>query len=407
MKIALLHNQNNGGKVTMDIMQEVYEIFDQTVKWRRDFHRHPELGNQEIRTAKIVAKHLKSLGIEVTERVGSTGVVGLLKGSHPGKVIGIRADMDALPIQEATGLPYASENEGVMHACGHDGHTAMLMATATILARHRDQLSGSVKFLFQPAEEGGQGAQRMVEAGALKNPRPDAIIAAHVMGWDAGHVKIRKGYSHLSSDNFCIRLSGKGGHAAKPHECSDTLLAACKLVCDIQMIAARKINPLDTVTITVGRINGGTAENIISGQAEIAGTIRTLKHEVRERAIEALHEISRGVCKSLGTTYELVIYEGNEAVYNTPELMAVIETAAKKVLAKENISRADQPRPGSEDFSAFLTDGIPGGYFWLGAAYPGENPPSSNHQPTYNWDENAMKAGIAVEVAVVFEFLGS
>lgn len=391
----------------MDIMREVYEIFDQAVKWRRDFHRHPELGNQEVRTAGIVAKHLKSLGIEVTEMVGSTGVIGLLKGSHPGKVIAIRADMDALPIQEATGLPYSSENDGVMHACGHDGHTAMLMATASILARHRDLIHGTVKFLFQPAEEGGHGAQLMVEDGALENPRPDAIIATHVMGWDAGHVKIRKGYSHLSSDNFYIRLTGKGGHAAKPNECSDTLLAACKLVCDIQMIVARKISPLDTATITVGRINSGTAENIISGNAEIAGTIRTLKPEVRERAIEALHEICRGVCKSLGTTYGLEIYEGSEAVYNTPELMTVIETAAKKVLTKEKVSSADQPRPGSEDFSAFLINGIPGGYFWLGASYPGENPISSNHQSTYNWDENAMKAGIATEVAAVFEFLGS
>lgn len=391
----------------MDIKKEVDNIFDRVVAWRRDFHRHPELAHQEERTASIVAAHLKNLGMSVREHVGSTGVIGVLKGAEAGKTIALRADMDALPIVENTGFDFSSENSGVMHACGHDANVSMLMATAEILAQHRDELRGTVKFIFQPAEEGGHGAHMMVENGALENPKPDAIIATHLFFWESGTVTIRKGYAFLASDTFRIKLHGRGGHGAKPHESVDTLLAGCKVVTDLQMIISRKISPQDTGTVSVGSIHSGCRENIIADSCEICGTIRTLRPEVRTAIEKGLHEICDGVCAQLGTTYELELSPVCTEVYNDPKLMEMIESAAKSVLGHEKVFEAELSRPGSEDFSEYLKTGIPGGYFWLGGAYPGEKVPSQNHQPTYNWDEQTMRAGIATEVASVLSFLNN
>lgn len=391
----------------IDVNKEAEEIFEQLLAWRRDFHRHPELGYELDRTARIVATHLKSLGMEVTEHVGKTGVVGLLKGGKPGEVLAMRADMDALPIQEATGLEFSSEIPGVMHACGHDGHTAMLMGVAAILSKYREYIKGSVKFIFQPAEEGGNGAGAMVKDGVLENPRPDAIMAAHMMFDEAGTITIRKGYAFLASDTFHIKVRGHGGHGCKPHESTDTLLAACKIVTDIQMIVARKISPQDVATVTVGTIHSGTKENIIPGEAELTGTVRTLRPEVRQRVIQGLHEICQGVCAAIGTTYEMDYKQNCAPVYNDSALMTVFEKAIIRMLGKEKVLEANLSRPGSEDFSAYLQDGIPGGYLWIGGAYPGEKVPSKNHQPTYNWDENAMKTGVIAQTAAALEYLNS
>lgn len=390
-----------------DIYKEVEKMFDQMLLWRRDFHRHPELAYNEIRTSGIVAAHLRSLGLDVTEHVGKTGVVGLLHGEGPGKVLAMRADMDALPIMEATGFEFSSENPGVMHACGHDGHTAMLMAVATILTKHKDQIKGTIKFIFQPAEEGGRGANAMVRDGVLAHPRPDAIMAAHMMFQEAGTITVRKGYAFLASDTFCIKIYGQGGHGCKPHECTDTLLAACKIVMDIQMIVARKISPQDVATVSVGTIHSGTKENIIPGYAELTGTVRTLRPEVRQRVIEGLHEVCRGVCACIGTTYQMEYEQNCAPVYNDPGLMGLFEDAIKDVLGEDKVYEAELSRPGSEDFSAYLQDDIPGGYLWVGGAYPDEENPSKNHQPTYNWDENAMKAGAAAQIASALAFLDS
>ena len=388
-----------------DIKKETETIYEKMLAWRRDFHQHPELSGQEFRTAGIVAKHLESLGLTVTQGVGGTGGVGILEGGRPGRVLAMRADMDALPIQENTGLPYTSVHPGVMHACGHDGHTAMLMGVATLLACHRKQIPGTVKFIFQPAEEGGHGADRMVEAGVLENPRPEAIMAAHMTFWEAGTVAVHSGYAYLAADTFHIRVHGSGGHGCKPHECRDTLLAACKIVTDLQMVVARKVNPQDTATVSVGRIASGTKENIIPDYAELSGTVRTMEPEARERVIEGIHEICRGVCAGLGVTYELDYEKSCDPVYNDPELMDLMKHASSQVLGEDKVLEAERCRPGSEDFSEYLKTGIPGGYLWVGGAYPGEACPSKNHQGTYNWDENAMKAGTAAMTASAVEFL--
>lgn len=388
-----------------DIKKETEEIYGKLLEWRRDFHRHPELSGQEVRTAGIVAAHLRNLGLRVTEQVGGTGVVGILEGGQPGRVLAMRADMDALPIDEATKLPYASECPGIMHACGHDGHTAMVMGAAEILARHRQQIKGTVKFIFQPAEEGGNGAARMVEAGVLENPRPQAIMAAHLAFWEAGTVAVHRGYAYLAADTFRIRVHGSGGHGCKPHECRDTLVAACKIVTDIQMIVARMVNPQDTATVSVGRISGGTKENIIPDYAELSGTVRTMEPEARERVIQGLHQVCQGVCKALGVTYELDYEKSCDPVYNDGPLMDLIKEASVKVLGEDMVLEEERCRPGSEDFSEYLKTGIPGGYLWVGGAYPGEEIPSRNHQPTYNWDEHAMIAGTAALVASAVEWL--
>lgn len=390
----------------INVKKEAEELYEQVVAWRRDFHEHPELGNQEERTSAIVAEHLRKLGLEVRDHVGTYGVVGVLRGGKPGKVIAVRADMDALPIKEATGFPFSSKNEGVMHACGHDGNTAMLMGTASILAKHREKLRGTVKFLFQPAEEGGHGAARMVEDGALLNPRPDAVVATHLFFWDSGTIMIRKGAAFLASDAFTIEVHGSGGHGCKPNESTDTLLAACQIVNALQMIVSRKISPQDVATVSVGVINSGTKENIIPEYAVIKGTVRTLKEEVQELVIKSMKEICDGICAAMGTSYDLQYNKECKPVYNDPDLMEVIRKGCAKVLDEKCLGEAELSRPGSEDFGEFLEDGIPGGYFWLGGVYPGREP-SKNHQPTYDWDETTMKTGMMGEVAAVLEFLDS
>lgn len=391
----------------IDVKREAEKLYEQTVNWRRDFHRHPELGYQEVRTAGIIADHLRKLGMEVTEHVAKTGVVGILRGEKPGPVVAVRADMDALPIQEKTGFSYASENPGIMHACGHDAHVAMLMATAQILAEHREQLKGVVKFIFQPAEEGGRGAYRMVEEGVLENPRPDVVLGAHMMFREAGIISLKKGYSHLASDSFVIRVHGHGGHGAKPQEATDTLLAACRIVTDLQMIVSRRISPLDTAVVTVGTIHSGTKENIIPDLATLSGTIRTQLPNIRQLVINELHRVCRGVCETFGTSYDLEYIEGCDPVYNDPRLVELVMRATKKALGEDAVVEEELGRSGSEDFSAYCAGGIPGVYIFVGGAYPGELQPSRNHQPFYNWDENALKAGVASEVASILEFLDS
>lgn len=390
-----------------DIQTEVEDIYEKMVEWRRRFHRHPELSNREFETAKFVATHLKAINLdEVWEGVGGTGVIGILKGAHPGMTVAFRADMDALPIEEDTGLPYSSEIPGVMHACGHDGHTAMLMATAEILSRHRDELHGTVKFLFQPGEEGGQGALHMVQDGALEDPVPDVVLGAHMMFNDAGTIAMRAGDVYLSADTVEIRIRGKGGHGAKPHQTNDPLLAACKLVDDFQILVSRKISPLESAVVTVGYIQSGTKENIIPDQAVIKCTVRAGKESTRITLLEGMDAACQGICQLFGTTYEMKVDSVCKPVCNDGKVIRRLETACRRALGENNVLVPDSGRPGSEDFSEYLISGIPGGYLWVGGKFPEEKEASANHQPGYCWDERGMKAGCVAEIASILEFLG-
>ena len=291
----------------MDFLQRAQELKDQFTDFRRDFHKHPELGMEEERTAKIVADYLTSLGLEVQTGVGKTGVVGLLRGSLPGKTIAIRADMDALTIVEQTNREYSSTVPGKMHACGHDGHTAILMGVAKLLLEAKDQLKGNVKFLFQPAEEGPGGALPMIEDGAMENPTVDAAIGLHLntTNYKTGEVGVKWGVSSAGTDGIKLTIRGHGGHGAHPHKSVDAIIAAGHFITAVQSIASREIDPLGSVVVTIGTINGGYRGNIIADEVAMTGTVRTLDPAVRSSMPERLERILKGICETFRCSYAL------------------------------------------------------------------------------------------------------
>src|SRR5512136_2457392 len=275
-----------------NLKSEAAALKDQLIAWRRDFHRHPELGFQEFRTSGIVAKYLSSLGMEVQTGVGKTGVIGLLEGSQPGPVVMLRFDMDALPIQEANQTDYVSQTPGVMHACGHDAHTAIGLGIAQLLAKHREELAGAIKFVFQPGEEGCGGAQAMIADDVLENPKPDVALGLHV--WNdqpLGLLAAGNGGVMAAADIFTIKVQGKGGHGAQPHLCVDAVLIASHIVVALQSIVARNVDPHQTAVVTVGSIHAGTAFNIIAETAELKGTIRTFDAATRTEVVRRMAEI--------------------------------------------------------------------------------------------------------------------
>lgn len=396
--------------MTSAIYQELSEraavIYEKVVMWRRDFHRYPELAGHEERTSGLVAEHLRALGLEVAEHVGGFGVVGLLRGeAGNGPVIGFRADMDALPLQEQTGFPYASKIPGVMHACGHDAHTAMLMGTAEVLSAMRTQLRGTVKFIFQPAEEGGGGAKAMIKDGVLENPHVDILLGMHLLFNPAGTLAFKRGYALTASDSFTLTITGKGGHGAKPHETNDVVLTACKAVENLHQIVSRKINPQRMAILSVGSIQSGTASNVLPETATIRGTVRTLETDVQEQMIAGVRAAAQSACDFTGAEFNLDYRIMEPAVHNDDAVMAHITDVFRQMLGEDSVIELAEPRCGSEDFSNYQRPGVQTGYFWLGGAYPGEAHPSTNHQPRYNWDERTMRTGVQAACAAVCSYL--
>lgn len=391
-----------------DLIKKVEEVYPEVVELRRDFHENPEIGFEEVRTAKIVADYLRNLGLEVKEGVFKTGVTGLLKGDHPGKVFAIRADMDALPVEEDTGLPYASKIPGMMHACGHDGHTAMLLGTAKVLAGMKDRLHGSVKFIFQPAEEqapAGGGAKPMVEAGALENPKVDAIMAMHLYpDVPTGVVRLAFPEASTAADIAEVEVFGKGGHASKPEESVDALLAACQMVNQFQSIVSRNIDPQDMAVISICKMQSGTASNIISDHAYLLGSPRTLTEKARQTVKTRMEEVVEGVAKATGTTAKFTWNYGYSAVHNDKVLRDMLDDVVVKALGEERLDRVTRPITGAEDFSAFIDSGVPGVMAILGAGIPGA-PLYMNHHPKFDWDEEAMKTGMQVFAEMTMEYL--
>ena len=313
------------------------EEYPKVLAWRRDFHMYPELSGEEKRTSRIVAEHLKSLNMEVKENLAGYGVIGTLRGKYDGPIIGFRADMDALPIQEENDFPFRSQIDGVMHACGHDAHTAMLMGTAEILSELRDRIHGTIKFIFQPQEEVGCGAKKMLEAGALDDPKVEVLLGMHLLFNESGTIAFKKGYALSASDTFSIVVRGKGGHGAKPHETNDPLLTACTLVSELQYIVSRKINPQQMGILTVGSICSGKAPNVIPDSATMTGTVRTLKSETQDIIEQEITRITKGICDTMGCSYEVSYDKGCAAVYNDPDEMNTITEGLEKVLPKEKI----------------------------------------------------------------------
>lgn len=387
-----------------DYLSEAQELFEYTRSMRRDFHSHPELGFQEVRTAGIVARELNQLGLEVTTGVGKTGVVALLEGEQPGPVILLRFDMDALPIVEETGAEYASQNYGVMHACGHDGHTAIGLTVARMLNRHRQELAGTVKFAFQPAEEGLGGAESMIADGVLENPRPELTLALHL--WNeqpVGWLGVANGPSMAAAEIFKVRITGKGGHGAVPHLAIDPVLAASQIVTALQSIPARNVSPLQSAVISVTMIHGGEAFNVIPPVVELQGTIRTFEPAVRQHVLERFREVIAGVGKALGCTVDIDIQSLTPAVINEPELAARVQKVAARILPEDEVA-VNFSTMGSEDM-AFMMQKVPGCFFFVGSANAEKGLNAPHHHPRFDVDETALPKAAALMASAAADFL--
>ncbi|OAX49071.1 M20 metallopeptidase family protein [Paenibacillus sp. AD87] len=371
---------------------------DEAIRIRRHIHQNPELGHQEFETAKLVAQFLEDVGLEVQTGVGGTGVVGLLKGGHEGRTIGIRADMDALPIVEKTGLPFASVREGVMHACGHDVHTAILLGTAAALSEHRDELLGTVKFIFQPAEEVQGGATDLIAAGVLHNPEVNAIIALHV--WPdlpAGKIGLRKGAMLAAADAFDIRVTGKGGHAAYPHRTIDPVIIAAQIITALQTVVSRNLSPLDSSVISITKLQSNSnAYNVIAGEVQLRGTIRTHNPETREAVPVYMKRLIETIAEGFGGKAEFDYYRGGSPVINDDHIVDVIEQAAADTVGQEAVVYLKEPSMGAEDFGAYL-EYVPGAIFRLGTITE-EDARSvlPLHSDSIIFDEQAIVTGISV-----------
>jgi amidohydrolase len=390
-----------------DFIAEAHALFEYTQSMRRDFHIYPELGFQEYRTAGIVAKELTSLGLEVHSGVCETGVVALLEGSKPGSVVLIRADMDALPIREETGTSYTSQNPGVMHACGHDGHTAVLLTVAKILSAHRDQFSGTVKFMFQPAEEGMGGAERMIEAGVLDNPKVNFALALHV--WNekpVGWIGIAAGPVMAGAEIFKIRVIGKGGHGAVPHLAVDPILASAQIVSALQGVVARNIAPLSTAVVSVCTIHGGETFNVIPPVVEMTGTIRTFEPAVRNCVLQRVEKIVQSIAEGMGCKAEMDIQILTPATVNHPEIAERVQRVARQLFSDHDIDVANYVTMGSEDFS-FVLDKVPGCFFFIGSANHKNGLDAGHHHPRFDFDETALPNGAALMAASIMDLLNN
>ena len=385
-------------------LDEAKALFEYTRDLRRDFHKHPEIGFKEIRTANIIAEELTNLGIEVKTGVGQTGVVALLEGKEPGPVVMLRFDMDALPIQEETGAEYASVNEGVMHACGHDGHVAVGLTVARLLNNHRSEFKGTVKLLFQPAEEGLGGAERMIADGILHNPPPDVALALHI--WNdkpVGWIGIVPGPVMAAADSFYVRIIGKGGHGAEPNLCNDPVLAAAQVINSLQTIVSRNISPLKGAVVTVAAIHGGEAFNVIPSEVELKGTIRTFETSVRDRVILRLEQIVVNVSHALECESKVEIKSLMPAVVNHPAITQRVQHVASRLLPNDQLD-FNTITMGSEDM-AYVFQQIPGCYFFVGSANKEMNLDASHHHPKFDFDESILPKAAGLMVASAMEFL--
>lgn len=385
------------------IAQLAQQIEGEVIALRREFHQKPELGFEETETAGRVAAYLRDLGLDVRTGVAKTGVVGLLQGDHPGPVLALRADMDALPVTEKTGAGYASQSPGKMHACGHDGHTAILMGTAKVLSRMKGELKGTVKFIFQPAEEGPGGALPMIEEGVLDNPRVDAIFGLHIWpGFRTGEIGLGYGAIMAAPDQFVLKIIGKGGHGSQPHETVDAIAVTAQVISSLQQIVSRQIIPTQPVVLTIGTIHGGYRHNVIADEVEMTGTIRTLDPAVREEVPQRIEEIVKGITSAFGATYELQYTRLYPPVVNHREMAELVEEVGRKTLGASAVVAIDAPTMGGEDFAYFL-ERVPGAFFRLGCS----NGPETNyplHHPQFNLDEAGLINGVKVLANLVFAY---
>ncbi len=374
------------------------QIVDEAIATRRDIHVHPELGFQEVRTAGLVADRLRALGYEVHEGIATTGVAGILHGRRPGKTVMLRADMDALPLPEETANAYTSQTAGVMHACGHDGHVAMLLGAARILAERRDEIAGTLVLCFQPAEEGLGGAKAMVEEGFLERFGIERAYGLHLFSQlETGLLGFREGPFYASSDSLEIRIIGHGGHGAAPHLSVDPILVAAEFVASVQKVVSRQIDPLEPAVVTIGAIHGGTTHNVIPSTVSLMGTVRAFDAGVRERMAERIERVLRGVCEASGATYEFDYLWRYPVTTNDAEQTRYVRALAEGIFGAERVISSAK-HMGAEDFS-FFAERVPATYFVLGCsgdpatAFP-------HHHGKFDIDERSLETGIRIMTAL-------
>ncbi len=407
-------------KLQSKIDQQAKDMEAKVIEWRRHFHQYPELSNREVKTAAVVADHLKKLGIEIQTGVAKTGVVGILKSGKPGPVIALRADMDALPVTERNSLPFASKEKavfndqetGVMHACGHDSHVAILMAVAEILSKNKSELKGTVKFIFQPAEEGppeGEegGAGLMVKEGVLENPKVDVIFGMHIQSISQlGRITYRPAGMMAASDWFTIKVRGKQSHGAAPWMGVDPIMVSAQIINGLQTIVSRQTDlTKEAAVISVGRINSGIRENIIPEEAVMAGTIRTLDEDMQKIIHEKLKLTATKIAESAGAIAEVTIVNKTPVTYNDPELTEKVVASLQKAAGEENVVRINAVT-GAEDF-AFFQQKIPGFFFFVGAMMPDQDPSKvpAHHTPDFMIDERGMLTGLKAMLNVTLDYM--
>jgi amidohydrolase len=384
---------------------EVAQLADSVIELRRMLHQWPELGFQEQRTSALVAERLQALGLEVRTGIAQTGVLGVLRGDKEGKTVLLRADMDGLPIEEASGAAYASQNHGVMHACGHDGHTAILLTVAKVLAQRRQQFSGTVKFAFQPAEElPPGGAKGMIEEGVLENPGVDAAFGLHL--WNSlpvGKIGVDEGPIMASVDRFDIVIKGVGGHGAYPHTGVDPIVAGSHVVAALQTVVSREVPPLAPVVVTVGKFQGGTAFNVIPSQAELSGTVRTVDARIRQEMPARLERIVRGITSGLRAEYAFDYAFGYPVTVNDVNKAQFARQVAAAIVGDANVVSAGMTM-GAEDMSYFL-QAVSGCYLRLGSGNPDKGLIHPHHSALFNFDEAALPIGVDLLAQLTLAYL--
>ncbi|MGM3307943.1 M20 metallopeptidase family protein [Anabaena sp. WFMT] len=398
---------NSSTENLANVRLQIRSLQPQLIEWRRRIHQKPELGFQEKLTSEFISQKLQEWGIEHQTGVAKTGIVAIIKGekSQHGKVLAIRADMDALPIQEENEVAYCSQHNGVMHACGHDGHTAIALGTAYYLHHHRQDFAGTVKIIFQPAEEGPGGAKPMIEAGVLKNPDVEAIIGLHL--WNdlsVGKVGVRSGGFMAAVDFFNCTILGKGGHGALPHQTIDSVVVAAQIVNALQTIVARNVNPLDSAVVTIGELHAGTRMNVIADTARMSGSVRYFNTDLAGFFKQRIEQIIAGVCQSHGANYELEYINLYPPVINDVGMAELVRNVAEEVVETPLGIIPECQIMGSEDMSFFLQE-VPGCYFFLGSANAEKKLNYPHHHPRFDFDETALVMGVEMFVRCVEKFL--
>ena len=388
-----------------EIRRDAEHLLDDVIQLRRRIHRQPEVGLSLPRTQAVVLEALEGLGLDVRTGQRTTSVIARLTGTRPGPTILLRADMDALPMPEETGLPFASEVKGAMHACGHDAHTAMLVGAARLLAHRRDTLPGSVLFMFQPGEEGYHGARLMIEEGLLDGAAPPAAaFALHVTHrLAAGAIIARPGPAMASGDTIQITVRGRGGHASAPHDCLDPIPIACEIVQAFQTLVTRRVHVFDPAVLTIAKIEAGTTRNVIPDTASLLGTVRTVSEATRERVLEGVRRVAEGVAAAHGAEVGVELIRGYPVTVNDVDFTGFVLDSARELLGPEAVQAASYPIMASEDFS-YVLQRVPGAIANL-STRPADGPAFPNHSPRMQVNESALAAGIAMHVGVALRFL--